>query len=330
MTVRRIRDRPMPGRAHSSNTTTSRHDSRSKQREPRRHSSTSACRSRSERTGGRHSGPSPGVEHLGERDPGIPHHSRAERDRSTDISRTQDARRHPPSTITRPLVNDPPEPPSRSQAAESEPERPASGVAHLEAEEVTQPDNTGVANLVQEDMAQKDDAGVANSAQKDVAQTDNAGVANSAQEDTIEIAAGGVEYSAQPATTEGSGAEDSVDITSEDELTRTGDDCTLGDRSLLTRVIGQPPTSLRLHFIRDAWDALILHEIRATDSEAEQLKARATLYPTGSRVWRLLREEARRLQQHGALSRVWLSNRVEPPGPHIPTPRCRATEDTEP
>ena len=94
----------------------------------------------------------------------------------------------------------------------------------------------------------------------------------------------------------------------------------LGDKSLLTRVTGQTPTRLRLHTIRDAWDALILHEVRETDQEAEQLKAWATQYPAGSRAWRLLREEARRLEQHGVLARLWINNRTEPPGPYIRNP----------
>ena len=107
----------------------------------------------------------------------------------------------------------------------------------------------------------------------------------------------------------------------DEELVKTGDDLSMGDRHLLTRVVGRQPTSLRLHTIRDAWDALILHEVRATDEEAERLKAQATQYPPGSRAWRLLREEARRLEQHGVLTRMWIGNRAEPPGPHIHHPQ---------
>ena len=162
---------------------------------------------------------------------------------------------------------------------------------------------------------------------RETIQSDATEIVNLATEDPVTEAAGGVEHSPQPHVEEPE-EEDLSDNPPQDELTQTGDDRTLGDRSLLTRVLGQTPTSLKLHYIRDAWDALILHEIRATDSEAEQLKARATLYPAGSRVWRLLREEARRLQQHGALSRVWLANRVEPPGPYIRTPGSTDTEPT--
>ena len=38
----------------------------------------------------------------------------------------------------------------------------------------------------------------------------------------------------------------------DEKLTRTGEDLTLGDKGLLIRVTGQQPTSLRLHTIRDA------------------------------------------------------------------------------
>ena len=92
----------------------------------------------------------------------------------------------------------------------------------------------------------------------------------------------------------------------------------MGDRNLLTRIVGRQPTSLRLHTIRDAWDPIILHEVRKTDEEAEKLKAQATQSPPGTRAWRLLREEAKRLEQHGVLTRMWIGNRTEPPGPYIP------------
>ena len=64
-------------------------------------------------------------------------------------------------------------------------------------------------------------------------------------------------------------------------------------------------------------DALILHEVREIDQQPEQLKAQATQYPAGSRAWRLLREEVRRLEQHSMLAQVWVSNKTEPPGPYI-------------
>ena len=62
----------------------------------------------------------------------------------------------------------------------------------------------------------------------------------------------------------------------DEELARTREDLSMGDQSLLTRVIGQQPTSLRSNTIQDACDTLILHKIRETDQEAKQLKAQAT------------------------------------------------------
>ena len=79
----------------------------------------------------------------------------------------------------------------------------------------------------------------------------------------------------------------------DEELTRTGEHLSMGGKSLLYKVLGQQPTSLRLHTIGDAWDALILYEVREMDQETEHLKARATQYPTGSRAWQLIHEEAR-------------------------------------
>ena len=248
----------------------------------------------------------PPVEHLGERHPDIRHPSRAEKNDTLGRSQTLDTQ---PETL-----------PCNQHSIQAEqrvgiPRRPVQYTTPtidpplLKLDPVLIPHLRHPLPYTIMKMNQKcPPHGVKHLEVEEATQTDNSGVANSAQEDPME---GGVEYSTQP-TTEGSGAEDSA----------------LGDRRLLTRVMGQPPTSLRLHFIRDAGDVLILHEIQATDSEAEQLKARATLYPTGSRVWRLLREEARSLQQHGALSRVWLSNRVEPPGPHIRTPGSSETENT--
>ena len=375
ITVRRVQDRPMPGRTHSSRTTTSKHTSRSRQREDKRHqgrSSTSGHRSRSQRAEGRPSGPSPGVEHLGERRPDIQQSSQEERASVHSRGQTvptqrgtsppergqhshqqgseypqqahlvQAPRPRPPSTVIRNPADALPEVTPPQRHGEDEPGIPAPGVGHLGAGEITQADATGTVNQATEDPVTKVVGGVEHSPQEypepgvpasrveyleagETTQTDATGVVNSATGDPVAEVVGGVEHSPQPHL-ERPEEEDSSDTSLQDELTRTGDDRTLGDRSLLTRVLGQTPTSLKLHYIRDAWDALILHEIRATDSEAEQLKARATLYPAGSRVWRLLREEARRLQQHGALSRVWLSNRVEPPGPYIRTPDSTETD----
>ena len=103
----------------------------------------------------------------------------------------------------------------------------------------------------------------------------------------------------------------------DEELAETGEDPTMGDKKLLTRVVGRQPTRLRLHAIRDSWDARILQEVRKTDEEAEQLKTQATQFPPATKAWRLLREEAKRLEQHGVLTRMWIGNRAEPPGLYI-------------
>ena len=234
--VRQIQDRPMPDRARSSRATTSRPDSRSQQREHRRHSVVPEHRSRSRRAGGRQSGPSSGVEHLGERHPDVRHGSRTGQDRTLDHSRTPSSQSEilPPPPMQRPHPTEirPSRDPSHAQDTQHRPpvtvirshtipleapppqqdNEPASGVEHLEAEETTQADDSRAVNP--------------------------------APEEATEIAEGGVGHSPQPAT-EGSGAEDSAETTSEDELTRTGDDRTLGDRSLL-RNSGHRTTSHQL------------------------------------------------------------------------------------
>ena len=58
-----------------------------------------------------------------------------------------------------------------------------------------------------------------------------------------------------------------------------------------------------------------------TDEDAKKLKAQATQFPLGTRAWRLLREEAKQLEQHGVLTRMWIGNRAEPPGPYIHRPQ---------
>ena len=181
---------------------------------------------------------------------------------------------------------------------------------HLPAEE-----SAGASNSAQDSPAQGT-TGVGNSVIPDsnnTAVTEAAGVVNSAVTGSMNrpyLPPAGVVNSAAPRRH--TVPPQPGPPATEEELLQTGEDPTMGDKNLLIRVTGQQPTSLRLHTIRDAWDALILHEVRETDQEAEQLKAQATQYPAGSRVWRILREEARRLEQHGTLTRVWLGNRAEP------------------
>ena len=91
ITVRRVQDNPMPGRTHSSRTTTSKHAGRSRQREDKRHrghSPTSGHRSRSRRTERRPSGPSSRVEYLGERHPDIQQPSQEARSSTHSRGRT--------------------------------------------------------------------------------------------------------------------------------------------------------------------------------------------------------------------------------------------------
>ena len=68
------------------------------------------------------------------------------------------------------------------------------------------------------------------------------------------------------------------------------------DVQLLNAMMGQVPTSLKLHAVRDTWDALIRYDLARTRTEAEQLRALASQAPVGTRGWRLLCDEAERLE----------------------------------
>ena len=83
---------------------------------------------------------------------------------------------------------------------------------------------------------------------------------------------------------------------------------------LLNAMTGRVPTSLKLHTIRDA---LIRHDLTRTRTEAEQLCALATQAPVGTRGWQLLRNEVERLEQHNALTEMWLTSRTNAPGPEM-------------
>ena len=89
------------------------------------------------------------------------------------------------------------------------------------------------------------------------------------------------------------------------------------DVQLLNAMTGRVPTSLKLHTVRDAWDALIRYDLTKTRTEAEQLRAFATQAPVGTRGWRLLRNEAERLEQHNGLMEMWLTSRASAPGPEV-------------
>ena len=70
--------------------------------------------------------------------------------------------------------------------------------------------------------------------------------------------------------------EPSIVESSQNTIQRTGDDPSLDDNTLLQKLTGHARTSGRLHTMRDAWAAIILHNARRNrrnDEEAEQLKA---------------------------------------------------------
>ena len=60
--------------------------------------------------------------------------------------------------------------------------------------------------------------------------------------------------------------------------------------------------------------AIITADVRKHDLEAERLRAEATQLPLGSRLWRLLRAEAQRLDCHGVWARQWLTEGRDGPG----------------
>ena len=104
-----------------------------------------------------------------------------------------------------------------------------------------------------------------------------------------------------------------VDLT----LIQRGDHIAYDDVQLLNAMTGRIPTSFKLHAIRDAWDARIRSDLQKTREEVEQLRALATNAPVGTRGWRLLRDEADRLQQHNALTEIWIANRGHAPAPEV-------------
>ena len=118
-------------------------------------------------------------------------------------------------------------------------------------------------------------------------------------------------------------------------LIQKGDHIAYDDAQLLNAMTERIPTSFKLHTIRDAWDALIRYDLQKTREKAEQLRALVTKAPVGTRGWWLLRDEADRLQQHNALTKIWISNRGHAQAPEVQRkPRkwttCRGQVKLEP
>ena len=93
----------------------------------------------------------------------------------------------------------------------------------------------------------------------------------------------------------------------------------LTDYELLTVVTGERPLSTRLHLIRDRWIEQILTDIKLMEAEAEMFIALSRRAPVGSRTWRLLREEAYRVETQCNLTRGQLTTMRRAPGPYIQT-----------
>ena len=111
------------------------------------------------------------------------------------------------------------------------------------------------------------------------------------------------------------------------KLVQKGEHLAYDDVQLLNAMTGRIPTSFKLHTVRDAWNALIRHDLAKTRLEAEQLRALATQAPVGTRGWRLLRDEADRLEQHNALTEMWITSRTYLAGPEI---HRKQRDDTTP
>ena len=93
----------------------------------------------------------------------------------------------------------------------------------------------------------------------------------------------------------------------------------LTDYELLTAVTGERPLSTRLHLIRDKWINQIMTDIKRMEAEAERFIALSRRAPVGSRTWRLLREEADRVETQCNLTRGQLTVMRRAPGPYIQT-----------
>ena len=96
----------------------------------------------------------------------------------------------------------------------------------------------------------------------------------------------------------------------------------LTDYELLTTVTGERPLSTRLHLIRDKWIDHIMTDIKQMEAEAERFMKLSRRTPVGSRTWRLLREEADRVETQYNLTRGQLTLMRRAPGPYV------LTEDT--
>ena len=92
----------------------------------------------------------------------------------------------------------------------------------------------------------------------------------------------------------------------------------LGDLELIQLLTVHIPTSTRLHATRERWDQCIRKELATTNAEAVELRTLSTQAPIRSRVWRLLREEAIKLERHVACTQMWLTNRNDPFNPRHP------------
>ena len=100
-------------------------------------------------------------------------------------------------------------------------------------------------------------------------------------------------------------------------LVQKGEYLAYDDVQLLNAMMGRVPTSLKLHTVRDAWDAMVRYDLTKTRTKAKQLRALATQAPVGSRGWWLPRDEVERLEHHNALTEMWLTSRNNAPGPEM-------------
>ena len=93
----------------------------------------------------------------------------------------------------------------------------------------------------------------------------------------------------------------------------------LTDYELLKAVTGERPLSTRLHLIRDRWIDNILADVKLMEAEAARFIALSRKVPAGSRAWRLLREEADRVETQCNLTRGQLTVMRRAPGPFVQT-----------
>ena len=100
-------------------------------------------------------------------------------------------------------------------------------------------------------------------------------------------------------------------------LVQRGEHSAYDDVQLLNAMTGRVPTSFKLHTVRDAWDTMIRQDLAKTRIEAVQLRTLSTQAPVGTRGWRLLRNEAERLEHHNALTEMWLTSRTNLAGPEM-------------